>query len=349
MRADRERGRPPTGVPALRLALGLVVVPVAALAGALLYGNAVHDRLPAPMATHWSAGGITNGTSSYGTFLLMVLGLGVLLWSIGAAAVVAGRGVRVRHAAERFAMCWCGGTTAFVSSLAVLTIAVNVDRGAASAVTLPAIDIVLPLGFAVLGAVVGFALAGRRPPSEAPATITTRQDAVPIIAPHLASPEARVPPALTIDLATHPVWQRHLVSRLMVVLAAVAAVLGVVFVFLLPFVSLTFVVVAVAMVPFTSVSAAVDDSGLHVRLGPFGWPRKHVRIDDIAAVASDVIEPLEWGGWGYRVMPGRSAIVARRGPGIVVEQRDGRAFAVTIDDPDAGAALLEAYRRAANG
>jgi hypothetical protein len=109
------------------------------------------------------------------------------------------------------------------------------------------------------------------------------------------------------------------------------------------------VIVAVVAVPFVSVSAVVDHTGLHVRLGPLGWPRKHVRIEDVAAVASDVIEPLEWGGWGYRIMPGRSAIVARRGPGIVVEQRDGRAFAVTIDDPETGAALLEAYRRAADG
>ena len=43
---------------------------------------------------------------------------------------------------------------------------------------------------------------------------------------------------------------------------------------------------------------------------------------------------MEWGGWGYRWIPWAkaSAAVIRRGPGIALVLRDGRRFAVTVDD-----------------
>ena len=52
------------------------------------------------------------------------------------------------------------------------------------------------------------------------------------------------------------------------------------------------------------------------------------------------IVPMEWGGWGYRVLPGRSAIVVAGGPGIVVQRTNGTLFAVTLPEPELPAALL---------
>jgi hypothetical protein len=43
-------------------------------------------------------------------------------------------------------------------------------------------------------------------------------------------------------------------------------------------------------------------------------------------------------------MPGRSALVLRSGPAVVLELADGRRFAVTVDDPQAPVALLDALR-----
>ena len=77
----------------------------------------------------------------------------------------------------------------------------------------------------------------------------------------------------------------------------------------------------------------------------FGEPR----LVRIAGVEVAEIDPLEWGGWGYRVTPGRSALVLRRGPGLVIHQSDGRRFAVTLDDPRTPAALLTALQSRARG
>jgi hypothetical protein len=43
-------------------------------------------------------------------------------------------------------------------------------------------------------------------------------------------------------------------------------------------------------------------------------------------------------------MPGRSALVLRSGPAVVLTLSDGRRFAVTVDDPQTPAALLDAFR-----
>ena len=57
-----------------------------------------------------------------------------------------------------------------------------------------------------------------------------------------------------------------------------------------------------------------------------------------------MVEPTEWGGWGYRWIPWAraSAAVVRRGPGIALVLRDGRRFAVTVDDAVAGARATSA-------
>ena len=56
------------------------------------------------------------------------------------------------------------------------------------------------------------------------------------------------------------------------------------------------------------------------------------------------VEPTEWGGWGYRWIPWAkaSAAVVRRGPGIALVLRDGRRFAVTVEDAVAGAQAVSA-------
>ena len=91
---------------------------------------------------------------------------------------------------------------------------------------------------------------------------------------------------------------------------------------------------------FSVVRVTVDTRGLWLRFGPFGVPRKTIRIDSIQRADAEHLHPLSWGGWGYRVLPDRSAFILRSGPGLVVEQHNGRWFAVTLDDTETVAALL---------
>jgi hypothetical protein len=89
----------------------------------------------------------------------------------------------------------------------------------------------------------------------------------------------------------------------------------------------------------SSLEVRLSDQAFTVAFGPFAWPRRVVALADVTDASAIVVEPLEWGGWGYRWIPwaNASAAVIRRGPGIALVLGDGRRFAVTVDDAVAGA------------
>jgi hypothetical protein len=92
---------------------------------------------------------------------------------------------------------------------------------------------------------------------------------------------------------------------------------------------------------FIRLRVSVDWRGLRV-VSLFGIPVKRIPLDQVDVVEATDIRPMDWGGWGYRIMPGRSAVVLRSGPGLVVTTTSGKQFAITIDDPEEPAALLQA-------
>ncbi|MDP6481020.1 MAG: hypothetical protein QF522_04010 [Acidimicrobiales bacterium] len=100
------------------------------------------------------------------------------------------------------------------------------------------------------------------------------------------------------------------------------------------------VLIALIVLSFWSVVVSVDEHGLKVGVGPARWPRWEVPIGDV--VSADVIDvrPLHYGGWGYRARPGVRAIVIRSGESLKVERSGAPDLIVTVDDAEAGAALL---------
>ncbi|WP_433830626.1 DUF1648 domain-containing protein [Actinoplanes sp. CA-015351] len=88
----------------------------------------------------------------------------------------------------------------------------------------------------------------------------------------------------------------------------------------------------------------VDRRGLRLTTAVGGFAFKRIALDEITGAEVAEINPIEWGGWGYRVKPGSSALVLRGGPGLVLQLRDGRRFAVTLDDPRTPAALINGLR-----
>ena len=104
--------------------------------------------------------------------------------------------------------------------------------------------------------------------------------------------------------------------------------------------AVTLVLVAGACSAFAKIRVSVDRRGLRVVSSLFRLPIKQVPLTEVASARSESIRPLEWGGWGYRITPGRSAVVLTSGPAIVVERHNGTLFAVTVPQPDLPAALL---------
>jgi hypothetical protein len=100
--------------------------------------------------------------------------------------------------------------------------------------------------------------------------------------------------------------------------------------------------VAIAVFWSHVVTVRVDDRAVTVAWGPARWPRLRVPLEQVETARAEEIEPMRWGGWGYRVSRRGQAVVTRRGPGLVLERRDGAAFAVTVDDPEGAAELVNA-------
>lgn len=133
-------------------------------------------------------------------------------------------------------------------------------------------------------------------------------------------------------------------------IAAADLVLGIVLAVVLSFpanliAGLAFAGTSLVLLPFTSIEVTRQNHHLVIEYGMFRWPRQRVALADIEAVEATHIRPREWGGWGYRgsqKLMKRSAIVLRRGPGIELKLREERQLAISVDEPEAAAALIRA-------
>jgi hypothetical protein len=87
------------------------------------------------------------------------------------------------------------------------------------------------------------------------------------------------------------------------------------------------------------VRLTVDRRGIRLVSVLLRVPLIRVPLENIDTVTADAIDPMSWGGWGYRVSGAGIAYVARRGPGIVITRRSGGAVAITVDAPEQPAAV----------
>ncbi|MEU3601759.1 hypothetical protein ABZ714_24020 [Streptomyces sp. NPDC006798] len=126
--------------------------------------------------------------------------------------------------------------------------------------------------------------------------------------------------ALGIELAVVADWTSGVVALVMSVVGCVAAGL------LMLYGTLAFVHVAVT----------VDSDAVEIRCGHIGLPRRRIPLSTVVhAEVVPSVTPRQWGGWGYRWRPEKgTAVVVRRGEGIVVTLGDGLRFTVTVDDAE---------------
>lgn len=149
-------------------------------------------------------------------------------------------------------------------------------------------------------------------------------------------------------------WSHTITGTIFVWAALVVVVLGVV-IYAVPisegkmevpvFGIVVMVLVLVLVAAFISLRVTADWRGLRVVSNVLHIPLKRIRLDQIAVVeAVDVLHPSQWGGWGYRVMPGRSALILKKGPGLIITTTAAMQFAITLPDPQTPASLLAALK-----
>lgn len=148
-------------------------------------------------------------------------------------------------------------------------------------------------------------------------------------------------------------WSRVVTARLFLWVAVALTAAGIVFFWIAAVADeiaeskAGLVAIAVTIVVLLSLSryrVTADWRGLRVVSELLRVPLKRIRLDEIDTVDASEVTPKEWGGWGYRVMPGKSALILRTGPGLVVTTVGGNQFAITVDHPEVPAALLATLR-----
>ncbi|MGW5530592.1 DUF1648 domain-containing protein [Streptomyces xanthochromogenes] len=291
----------------------------------------LHDRLPDPLASHFTGNGRSDGTQSRGSApvfaCVLHLGLGAL-WA-GMAAV---GGPAVRRL--RWLIAAGYATAGFVGYLLAATLLANADATDPARVRLPLWQIAVGAGVAVLAAALGRLLLMVLPTP--PPEPSSRPDA------------DRTP---RLDLAEGEVagWMRRAPSRVLLVCGALLFVAAGALLFALgPSHGVGALFGAVVCLVFSCPYVTVDRRGLTARPTALPWPRIRIPLSDVdRAVSRDIKVLAEYGGWGYRTRTGKSGLMLRSGEAIVIRRSDGREFAVTVDDAGTAAALLNTLARRA--
>ncbi|TNU73892.1 hypothetical protein FH969_08935 [Miniimonas arenae] len=317
----------PRPTPWWRRALAALVV-AAPLVLLLTWGEVLLDRLPPLTPTHFGASGAADAWSDSGRYWLTITLV------VAALAVV---GVAVLPLRQAFARVWTlvalAWAAAFVAGLWFASALVTL---AASA---PGEESLSWQAFAVVLLACGWgALAWG---AHGPARRTPTSSGAVAPAP-LAAGERLAASATT---SAPMFWWLTAATAALAVVAVLVSTAGGASPATAALVGGVLVVAAVAGAWLARITATVDARGLRVTSW-LGIPVKRIPLSDVAAVRSEDLEPTQWGGWGFRWLPGRTAYVARRGPALVVVRRDGREFAVTLDDPEPLASVLAALAAA---
>ncbi|MGY6502432.1 MAG: hypothetical protein ACXIVQ_16220 [Acidimicrobiales bacterium] len=300
----------------------LIAVASALLATALLPLLIVRD-LPDPLATRWGLDGEVTATMS--EMALTVLVLVLVVPCAGTLFVLA---ATRREALPASRTMWAGAVAmvgAVIASAVMMTLVANSGVETGQQVPGPAIwqvAAVVVVSLA-LGALTAWAAPG--PPHE-----------------RLVAP---VPQPLAVGDEATVAWSKELSVRWLMAVGAVTSAAGAVLLVVSADVWIGLVVIAsgVPAVLLSRIEVFADCRGLTVTYGPGRWPRTLIPAERIAVASAVDVVPAEWGGWGYRGsvrLFRHGAVVLRAGPGIRVDLADGRRFAVTIDDPETAAAVL---------
>ncbi|MFJ9926918.1 DUF1648 domain-containing protein [Streptomyces misionensis] len=286
------------------------------------------DRLPGRLATHWSGGSAPDGSMP----LWQACAFPAAVWLLVALAV----SVRRRRAwasTRAWAAIALAPTGVVLLGAQVSIVGANLDRADWHQARQPSWWIAVTLALAAVAGVIAWRLTVRAA-SAAPRAGTPALD--------LAQDERLV----WFSRAANP-WLQLLsaVAGVAAVGSAVGLALGLAPAGTLGIVCASCAVVALGGTVSSSVRAKVSEAGLEISFGPFGWPVRRWSPDALESARAERRLPSQVGGWGYRLSGLGTTVMLRAGDCLVVRPRGRRSdFAVSLDDAERGAALLNALR-----
>jgi len=309
--------------------VGMVVPVILAVAAGVLVWS-WRAQLPDPVATHWGPGGVDGFSSLRSVLWAVPLATGGVSLVMSASAFPF-----LRRGGRGFTVRFLGATATWMAAfLGVLVVwSLAIQRGMPDAAAAPNLD--LGMGVAlVAGTVLGVLAWLVQPAQEANPAARSAGTAIAV------APGERVAWVRTASMS------RGVMALLGGVTAALVA-LGLVFLAqgesVAGWITLgSAVLVGGLLATLTRFRVSASAAGLTVR-GVLGWPRVRIPLAQMAHVEVRELNGLaEFGGWGWRVMPHVTGVILRNGTGIWVDRREGRSFAVTVDDAQTAVGVLEA-------
>ena len=302
------------------------IVPALAVAAVAIAPAFYGGRLPDPAATHW---GVSGAPDDSGSLMLNIIMIPVITALVSFGPLLATRAPMPRSMARVLvALSW--SMAVLFTWIRTYSLEANADAATWDAAgPINGSMMAVAFGGAILAGLAGAWVAGDRPdtgPAFAPAT------------------------AISVQPGEAVVWTSGAAGKVPALVAPVVIIGAGVATWLVPG-NVRFVVggllalVALLLSMFGQCRVIVGPQGMRVRLGWFGWPSLRVPVKDIADVTVETINPMAYGGWGLRSVPGATAIVMRAGEGIRVERTNGRALVVSVDDAAVGAGVLLAHVR----
>lgn len=275
-------------------------------------------RLPDPVATHWGEGLMPDGNMPFWVIFSVTVGAMVLV----TIELLIGRRTTGETTLMLSATCWV--IDGVLLGAIVATVLANLDVAVWSdADAFDAWDIALVVVPGLVLGGVGFLIAG------GPKAMAT---------PPL---EEGKRPSAGLAVGERGVWSGSGGSRALAAVGALCLVGAVISGFLVGgWVSLGLVAVSVALLLFASVRVTVSSHGVVIGLGWWAWPAKRIPLPDLVAAEVIDVDPMAFGGWGYRIRPGARGYILRRGPGIRLVRPDAADIVVTVDDAGTGAGLI---------
>ncbi|MFI6497234.1 hypothetical protein [Nonomuraea typhae] len=287
------------------------------------------DRLPDPIATHWSDR--PDGASSLTGFVLTSTLLWVAVWAVLLGIVFHGRMLE-RSLSRAY---WWGSlvwSSLFVMGLSATTVYANLGRSSWTQAELPG-WIVAAVVIASLGAGLAAGFLGKGDPDQAP-------------------PAGEAPPTLRLRPGQRSVWVSRVSNPGLIAMDVVSgaaaltvAALGLIGALPAPvwgIVLAAAVIVFVAGLLTSAATVRVTGDGVAIGFGLFGWPVRRIRLSKIEKAWSENRYPSQVGGWGLRGVPGMAAIMLRGGECLVLRYRSGGQLLISVDDARRGASLLNA-------
>ncbi|MEV7419774.1 DUF1648 domain-containing protein [Streptomyces sp. NPDC089919] len=294
------------------------------------------DRLPDRVATHW--GGRTPDGSMP---LWLAAAAPALVWAALVLAMVA-----ARRRAPAAARAWSGAglpaTGVLLAGAQASIVRANLDRAdwhrAGPVGTGVAVTLVAALAAGLLGLLVTRRTAHRPPSTGGVVEPAVEQGAFDL-------PEG-VRLAWFARTANPWLQLTAAVTGLVPAAALAAAACGITgfhWAVVVPF-----AIVSPTVLVCSSVQARVTGGGLAVAFGPLGWPVRRWPVGEVVAARAEDRSPAQVGGWGYRLSGKGTTVMLRAGSCLVVTPRKGPDFAVSVDDAERAAALLNSLAARGN-